>query len=190
MELMENEESVDEMQKNMKRGRDIALTRKCCVDTRSAEADARAAERELTIKTVRVTATNRGLDSLFSSDNEDPNLDTRLVCSKSSAPSHQVAVSGSLSCDVCSKSFSSRTGLRRHKNVHSGILKFPCPHCTSVFGYGGNLKRHIRIHKGEKPFACQVCKREFSDDSHRKAHTKMHGRSDIMLPQFDHRLNQ
>ena len=57
----------------MEKGQEIALTRKCSVDTRCDEDNARAAERELEITTVRVTPSVRGLDScLFPNpDNED-----------------------------------------------------------------------------------------------------------------------
>ena len=76
-----NPRLVKEMQKNMKRGQEISSTRKCCVDTRSAEADARAAERQLTITTVRVTPSDRGLDScLFpDSDNDDQPMEAEVA---------------------------------------------------------------------------------------------------------------
>ena len=63
-----NHRLADEMQKNMKRGQEIVRTRKYCVDTCSAEAYARAAERGMTITTVRVTPSDRGLDSCLFPD--------------------------------------------------------------------------------------------------------------------------
>ena len=63
----------------MKRGQEIARTRKFCVVPRSAEADVRAAERKMTITTVRLTPTNPGSDSCHFPDNEDQPMEVEVA---------------------------------------------------------------------------------------------------------------
>ena len=66
-----NPRLVAEIEGNMKRGQEeILLHRRICVAHRSAEAEARAAERHLTIVSVRVTPAVRGDDDCSFSDNE------------------------------------------------------------------------------------------------------------------------
>lgn len=70
-----NPRLVAEIEANMKRGHDeIVRNRKIGVVHRSADADARAAEREMHIITVRVTPTDRGSDSCHfpDSDSDEP----------------------------------------------------------------------------------------------------------------------
>ena len=74
-----NPRLAKEMEKNMKRGQEIARTRKFCVVPRSAEANVRAAERKMTITTVRLTPTNPGSDSCHFPDNEDQPMEVEVA---------------------------------------------------------------------------------------------------------------
>lgn len=106
-------------------------------------------------------------------------------------------------CDGCSKSYSTFSGLSKHKQFHctSQIKKeFSCKYCEKTYVSLGALKMHIRTHTlpckcklcgkafsrpwllqghirthtGEKPFRCDHCGRAFADRSNLRAHLQTH----------------
>ena len=109
-------------------------------------------------------------------------------------------------CDGCNKSYSTFSGLSKHKQFHcsSQVKKeFCCKYCEKTYVSLGALKMHIRTHTlpckcklcgkafsrpwllqghirthtGEKPFRCEHCGRAFADRSNLRAHLQTH--SDI-----------
>ncbi|CAM1298329.1 SNAI2 (predicted) [Pycnogonum litorale] len=111
-----------------------------------------------------------------------------------------------LQCIDCGKSYSTFSGLTKHKQFHCVIQReksFKCKFCEKVYVSLGALKMHIRTHTlpckchlcgkafsrpwllqghirthtGEKPFACSHCNRAFADRSNLRAHLQTH--SDI-----------
>ncbi len=109
-------------------------------------------------------------------------------------------------CSDCGKSYSTFSGLSKHKQFHcsSQIKKeFSCKYCDKTYTSLGALKMHIRTHTlpckcqvcgkafsrpwllqghirthtGEKPFQCPHCGRAFADRSNLRAHLQTH--SDI-----------
>ena len=109
-------------------------------------------------------------------------------------------------CDACGKSYSTFSGLSKHKQFHcaSQVQKqFNCKYCDKTYVSLGALKMHIRTHTlpckchlcgkafsrpwllqghvrthtGEKPFQCAHCGRSFADRSNLRAHLQTH--SDI-----------
>nr|AWV91647.1 snail [Branchiostoma lanceolatum] len=109
-------------------------------------------------------------------------------------------------CPQCAKSYSTYSGLTKHKQFHcvtQSKKAFNCKYCDKVYVSLGALKMHIRTHTlpckckicgkafsrpwllqghvrthtGEKPFACPHCSRAFADRSNLRAHLQTH--SDI-----------
>ncbi|XP_066952038.1 protein snail-like [Macrobrachium rosenbergii] len=107
------------------------------------------------------------------------------------------------SCTECNKSYSTYSGLSKHKQFHCSALgakSFGCKHCDKVYTSLGALKMHIRTHTlpckcplcgkafsrpwllqghirthtGEKPFQCPQCDRCFADRSNLRAHLQTH----------------
>ncbi|XP_064108304.1 protein snail homolog Sna-like [Macrobrachium nipponense] len=107
------------------------------------------------------------------------------------------------SCNECRKSYSTYSGLSKHKQFHCvslGNKSFACKHCDKVYTSLGALKMHIRTHTlpckcplcgkafsrpwllqghirthtGEKPFQCPQCDRCFADRSNLRAHLQTH----------------
>ncbi|XP_013380320.1 fez family zinc finger protein 1 [Lingula anatina] len=109
-------------------------------------------------------------------------------------------------CEACNKSYSTFSGLSKHKQFHCitqvkkqfnckycdktyvslGALKMhirthtlpcKCKLCGKAFSRPWLLQGHIRTHTGEKPFKCPHCGRAFADRSNLRAHLQTH--SDI-----------
>ncbi|XP_066977860.1 protein snail homolog Sna-like [Macrobrachium rosenbergii] len=113
------------------------------------------------------------------------------------------AATARYSCNECRKSYSTYSGLSKHKQFHCvslGNKSFACKHCEKVYTSLGALKMHIRTHTlpckcplcgkafsrpwllqghirthtGEKPFQCPQCDRCFADRSNLRAHLQTH----------------
>lgn len=106
-------------------------------------------------------------------------------------------------CDSCSKTYSTFSGLSKHKQFHCAQelkKEFTCKYCEKTYVSLGALKMHIRTHTlpckckicgksfsrpwllqghvrthtGEKPFTCVHCLRAFADRSNLRAHLQTH----------------
>lgn len=106
-------------------------------------------------------------------------------------------------CDSCNKSYSTYSGLSKHKQFHCTLdlkKEFTCKYCDKTYVSLGALKMHIRTHTlpckckicgkafsrpwllqghvrthtGEKPFTCVHCLRAFADRSNLRAHLQTH----------------
>ncbi|KAK7067430.1 Snai2p [Halocaridina rubra] len=133
----------------------------------------------------------------------------RECCSPGSESASSDGSSGSVrndarySCAECNKTYSTYSGLSKHKQFHCAALgtkSFACKHCEKVYTSLGALKMHIRTHTlpckcplcgkafsrpwllqghirthtGEKPFQCPQCDRCFADRSNLRAHLQTH----------------
>lgn len=106
-------------------------------------------------------------------------------------------------CESCLKSYSTFSGLSKHKQFHcaqDSKKEFSCKYCDKTYVSLGALKMHIRTHTlpckckicgkafsrpwllqghirthtGEKPFTCCTCLRAFADRSNLRAHLQTH----------------
>ena len=78
-------------------------------------------------------------------------------------------------CQVCEKSFSSKSGLDKHvKSIHEG-RKFTCVECDETFSDKRNLRNHMKtVHTGERDYQCEQCSKTFSTKSILSDHLKVH----------------
>ena len=106
-------------------------------------------------------------------------------------------------CSDCQKTYSTFSGLSKHKQFHCSQemnKEFTCKYCDKTYVSLGALKMHIRTHTlpckckicgkafsrpwllqghirthtGEKPFSCVHCLRAFADRSNLRAHLQTH----------------
>ena len=78
------------------------------------------------------------------------------------------------SCPICSKIFSRKSVVERHKQLHTGVKPFICKYCSKAFTQKCTLTRHFKIHSGKKTFNCAPCKKEFSRRDHFNQHLRIH----------------
>ncbi|XP_069462837.1 zinc finger protein 595-like [Ambystoma mexicanum] len=77
-------------------------------------------------------------------------------------------------CEICSRSFSDPSNLRRHKNIHTGQRPYSCEICSKTFRQKSQLDRHRLVHTGVRPFQCAFCPKGFRDSTELKVHYRKH----------------
>ena len=97
---------------------------------------------------------------------ERKNLNTHTIsfCSK-------IAIKTKFDCEVCHRTYSSKTSFNYHKKHHS-IDPTKCTYCDYECKYAAGLARHIKgVHLKEN-IKCEHCSAEFNENRKLKAHQR------------------
>lgn len=73
-------------------------------------------------------------------------------------------------CNICDRSFTRPTHLRRHMTIHTDERAFACKQCDKKFRRADHLKNHENYHAQIKPHNCEQCEKTFSRAEHLRRH--------------------
>ena len=79
---------------------------------------------------------------------------------------HNEAVHGVFTCNVCFRTFTSRSNLDRHARLHTGHKPYVCSKCGKAF----SRKDHLTNHAAKHAFKCGKCLKRFVDRESLKSH--------------------
>jgi hypothetical protein len=78
---------------------------------------------------------------------------------------HENSVERKLSCQICEKSFMSRTALKYHVDVSHSVAgsKVKCKLCDVTFQHALSLKRHVKSMHRDNPeiYQCEDCQKKY-----------------------------
>lgn len=77
-------------------------------------------------------------------------------------------------CDVCSKLFTTKYFLKKHKRLHTGEMPYYCGQCNKSFTFQQSYHKHMLYHSSEKPHVCNECGRAFKELSTLHNHERIH----------------
>ena len=73
-------------------------------------------------------------------------------------------------CSVCSKQFTTSSGLQKHDDGHLGRYRYRCTFCGNGFAATSNLRGHMSLHTGVIKFKCAKCGRKIRYEGDYRRH--------------------
>lgn len=77
-------------------------------------------------------------------------------------------------CEVCSKMFTTKYFLKKHKRLHTGEMPYYCGQCNKYFTFQQSFHKHMLYHSSDKPHVCNECGRAFKELSTLHNHKRIH----------------
>ena len=78
-----------------------------------------------------------------------------------------------VSCGVCGQTFSSRSTLSRHMQLHTGQFKFYCDKCKKGYPDKTHFDEHMLKHQGLK-YHFEYCSKQFTSKKGYQYHLSAH----------------
>lgn len=83
-------------------------------------------------------------------------------------------------CEICSKTYSSKSSLIRHLGIHAGNKPHDCEECDNSFQYTYLLKQHtLAVHGNKKEHVCPTCGKRFAYRQTLHSHAVKHNPKNI-----------
>ena len=81
-----------------------------------------------------------------------------------------------VTCDICSKNFSSKSSLDKHMHQHRNTMAFVCEECGQGFPYKSRLLQHQITHSDNARFKCKhaSCGKSFKNRGDMNRHEGTH----------------
>ncbi|XP_055611721.1 oocyte zinc finger protein XlCOF22-like [Uranotaenia lowii] len=96
-------------------------------------------------------------------------------CRKSLVRHRLCHTEGKHRCDICNKSFIFRNKMLRHRRQHTNERNYECEICHKKYVTKSTLKHHhLETHTDERNFACLSCDKKFLLKSRLDYHTAIH----------------
>ncbi|XP_055382823.1 glutamate receptor ionotropic, kainate 2-like [Condylostylus longicornis] len=77
-------------------------------------------------------------------------------------------------CDICSKFYTTKYFLKKHKRIHTGETPYKCNICNKLFTFQQSYHKHLLYHSDDKPHVCKICNRAFKELSTLHNHERIH----------------
>lgn len=77
-------------------------------------------------------------------------------------------------CQICKKSYFSKSALYTHKQTHKEGRPFSCDKCHATFKFRNSLNGHLKTHNEGTPFECQICGQKYKTQKYLDVHSAVH----------------
>ncbi|KAF5307790.1 hypothetical protein FQR65_LT06662 [Abscondita terminalis] len=101
-------------------------------------------------------------------------IDADDVTLKQSTDKRKCVQDKNWECDVCSKLFTTKYFLKKHKRLHTGEMPYYCAQCNKYFTFQQSYHKHMLYHTDNKPHVCVECGRAFKELSTLHNHERIH----------------
>ena len=99
----------------------------------------------------------------YCDENEDNNFIIEIEAAEDEHSAHNI-------CDICEKTYTSKSGLRNHVQSAHREIRYPCDQCLYQAKHKIQLKKHIQSVHEKLKYSCNICDKQFTHRGYLKTH--------------------